>query len=246
MSRTTTIAFMPAIGGAGASTLSIVAMEVLCAERQSQRSSCCVVNLNLQAGAVADYLDVRPNLDLEDIARAPERLDAHLLEVMLSQHKSGYSVLSALPSLSASESVNPQIIGRLLDLASTKFSTLIIDMPGLWMPWCDSVLHGTDKLYFVTDMSVAGLRHGQRLAQLVSDRHGVELNGSVIVNKSARLGVAGVKKQHAEVLLGSYFAGFIPDGRKHVLAAQNQGILPSEYKRKNALNTALRKILIQA
>ena len=41
-----------------------------------------MVDLNLQAGSVADYLDLTPNLHIEEIAASPDRLDAHLLEVM--------------------------------------------------------------------------------------------------------------------------------------------------------------------
>ena len=49
----------------------------------------CLVDLDFQHGACADYLDLEPRLDLKEIEPRPERLDRQLLEIMLSHHASG-------------------------------------------------------------------------------------------------------------------------------------------------------------
>ena len=245
-SGTVSIGFMSAIGGAGATTLSIAAMEALYKARNLQPSSCCIVDLNLQSGTVADYLDLTPNLDLDEIADAPERLDEQLLEVMISQHPSGLSALTARPSLTASDRINEQLLFKILDLAAQKFPILIIDMPPVWQQRCNNIILGTDKFYFVTDMSVAGLRRARRLVELVSEKSGKSCKRSVIVNKAAWLGVAGVRKQHANEILGDYLAGFIPDSGKLLGIAQNEGVLLSETQPRNALNKGISGILAAA
>jgi pilus assembly protein CpaE len=45
--------------------------------------SICLVDLDFQHGACADYLDLEPRLVLSEIEPRPERLDRQLLEVML-------------------------------------------------------------------------------------------------------------------------------------------------------------------
>jgi pilus assembly protein CpaE len=241
--RATCTAFFPAIGGAGATTLALSAIGAVCGKGGAQATACCFVDLNLQAGAAADYVDVAPALDLAEIATAPERLDGHLLEVMLARHRSGFALLAAPPSLSPADSVAPEVVGRLLDLAASKFDRIVIDMPSLWLPWCEAVVRGADRVFIVTDMSVVGLRQARRLAELVGQACKLPMQRSVIVNKSAWLGQAGVTRRHASDILGSYLAGYVPDAGKGVREAQNRGVLPAAAKRDKPIQAALRKIL---
>ena len=53
---------------------------------------------------------------------------------------------------------------RLLDLVSSRFENVIIDMPRAWNAWTDQVLLGSTQVYVVTDMTVPGLRFGRRTA----------------------------------------------------------------------------------
>lgn len=240
--QATIISFMPAIGGAGASTLAVAELEVLAREHRVQRNACCIVDLNFGTGVIADYLDVPPRLDLNEIVQAPDRLDEQLLEVMLSQHRSGYYVLATPPALTTQEGTNEQIVGRLLDLAASKFSHIVIDMSSAWTPWTPIIMGGSDKFHLVTEMSVTGLRHARRKAELISSQFGGDLANSVIVNKTLWLGNAGLSKKNAQDVLGPFLAGFVPDGGKHVRAAQNQGQLLSEAKSRSPLLGALRKL----
>ena len=59
------------------------------------KPSTCLLDLNFQNGAVADYLDLEPRLNLAEIEPRPDRLDRQLLEVMLSYHASGLAVVAA-------------------------------------------------------------------------------------------------------------------------------------------------------
>src|SRR5215813_1114695 len=81
--------FLPAAGGVGVSTLAIQTALLLLRSGQRSGASTCLVDLDFQHGACADYLDIEPRLDLNEIEPRPERLDRQLLEVMLSHHPSG-------------------------------------------------------------------------------------------------------------------------------------------------------------
>ena len=86
--------FTPAVGGAGVTTLAIqTALLLLKAAARAART--CLVDLDFQHGACADYLDLEPRLDLKEIEPRPERLDRQLLEIMLSHHASGLKVIAA-------------------------------------------------------------------------------------------------------------------------------------------------------
>ena len=87
--------FLPAVGGAGVTTLALQSAMLLLNSNPRGPSSTCLVDLDFQHGACADYLDLEPRLDLKEIEPRPERLDRQLLEIMLSRHSSGLEVIAA-------------------------------------------------------------------------------------------------------------------------------------------------------
>ena len=240
--QATCYAFYAALGGVGNTTLAIESAVGLVKSNGASRSV-CIVDLNLQSGATAEYLDIRPNLKLEDIASTPERLDTHLLEVLLSRHSSGIALLSSPNSLNIGDKVRPEFITQLLNLAVTKFDDVVLDLPRQWLPWSQSILRASNKFFIVTDLSVPGLRHARRLADEMQRLFDVPSKGRVIVNKYRWLGNNGIKKSDAYEALGERLAGFIPDMGSSVRDCQNRGIPMSEVKKGSRLEKCLTAIL---
>src|SRR5665213_4272079 len=150
--------FLPAVGGAGVTTLAIqTAMLMLNSGGPRTKPSTCLVDLNVQNGAGADYLDLEPRLNLAEIEPRPDRLDRQLLEVMLSYHASGLAVVAAPNRPAEMRSFDPDVVTRLLDLVSTNFEYVVFDMPRTWFSWTDSVLLGSNKLYIVSETTVPSL-----------------------------------------------------------------------------------------
>ncbi|MFL6928597.1 MAG: response regulator receiver protein, partial [Xanthobacteraceae bacterium] len=59
--------FLPAAGGVGVTTLAIQTALLLLRMGQRSGASTCLVDLDFQHGACADYLDLEPRLDLNEI-----------------------------------------------------------------------------------------------------------------------------------------------------------------------------------
>ena len=164
-------AFLPAVGGAGVTTLSIQTALLLLSSGPRGRASTCLVDLNLQHGACADYLDLEPRLDLSEIEPRPDRLDKQLLEVMTSYHASGLAVIAAPPKPAEMRSFDPDVVTKLLDLVSSNFEYVVIDMPRTWFSWTDSVLLGSNRMFIVSEMTVPGLKHAKQLRRRDSRTH---------------------------------------------------------------------------
>ena len=147
--------FLPAVGGAGVTTLAVqTAMLLLNSGGPRLKPSTCLVDLDFQHGAVADYLDLEPRLNLAEIEPRPDRLDRQLLEVMLSYHASGLAVVAAPNRPAEMRSFDPDVVTRLLDLVSTNFEYVVFDMPRTWFSWTDNVLLGSNKLFIVSETTV--------------------------------------------------------------------------------------------
>ncbi|TIQ49878.1 MAG: response regulator, partial [Mesorhizobium sp.] len=185
--------FMPAAGGVGTTTLTLQTAFQL-HHSVTRGSSTCVVDLNFQQGSCAEYLDLEPRFDINEIENQPERLDRQLLDVMLSKHASGLCVLAAPARPAEMRTFNADVVVRMLDLVSAYFDNVVIDMPRTWFPWTETVLLGSNKLYIVAEMTVPCLRHTQRLIQAVYETVGKEVKPNVIVNRfEQRLFESGIK-----------------------------------------------------
>jgi len=238
--------FLPAVGGAGVTTLAVqTAMLLLNSGGPRVKPSTCLVDLDFQHGAVADYLDLEPRLNLAEIEPRPDRLDRQLLEVMLSYHASGLAVIAAPNRPAEMRSFDPDVVTRLLDLVSTNFEYVVFDMPRTWFSWTDSVLLGSNKLFIVSETTVPGLRHAKQLVAAIKERLGEGPKPQVIVNRfQQRLFSAGLRRSDLAQTLGDSFASAIPNDYNLVREAIDRGVPLDEVKPGNKITAQLRKLVL--
>jgi pilus assembly protein CpaE len=241
-------AFLPAVGGAGVTTMAIqTAMLLLNSGGPRVKPSTCLVDLDFQHGAVADYLDIEPRLNLAEIEPRPDRLDRQLLEIMLSYHASGLAVIAAPNRPAEMRSFDPDMVTRLLDLVSSNFEYVVFDMPRTWFAWTDSVLLGSNRLYIVSETTVPGLRHAQQLVAAIKERLGEGPNPQVIVNRfSHRMFSSGLRMSDVEQTLGDAFVSAIPNDYALVREAIDRGVPLDEVKPGNKITTELKKLVMES
>jgi pilus assembly protein CpaE len=238
--------FLPAVGGAGVTTLAVqTAMILLNSGGQRAKPSTCLVDLDFQHGSVADYLDLEPRLNLAEIEPRPDRLDRQLLEVMLSYHASGLAVVAAPNRPAEMRSFDPDVVTRLLDLVSSNFEYVVFDMPRTWFSWTDSVLHGSNKLFIVSETTVPGLRHAKQLVAAINERLGEGPNPRVIVNRfSQRMFDSGLRRGDLAHTLGDAFLSAIPNDYALVREAIDRGVPLDEVKPGNKITAELKKLVL--
>src|SRR5262245_13592412 len=236
--------FLPAAGGVGVTTLAIQTALLLLRNGQRSGATTCLVDLDFQHGACADYLDLEPRLDLDEIEPRPERLDSQLLEVMLSHHASGLAVIAAPHRPAEMRSFDPDVVTRLLDLVSTRFDHVVIDTPRTWFSWTDNVLIGSNKLFIVTESTVPGLRYAKQLVTAINERLGEGVQPQVIVNRfEQRMFGAGLRRGDVKQALGGALAGTIPNSYALVREAIDRGVPLEEVKPRNAVAAELKKLI---
>jgi pilus assembly protein CpaE len=237
------ITLVPAAGGVGTTTLAIETA-FLIAEQTRNYKGTCIVDLNLQSSALADYLDLSPALDLRTIATEPDRLDFRLLEVMLSRHPSELAVLAAPRTPMEIIPIESSVLTTALSIVSDMFEHMILDLPSVWQPWTNDVLNGSDEIYIVTEFMVPALRKAHELRTAMQARLNGEAPVKIIVNKCRQhIFGGGLRKGDAADLLGEGLAGFIPDESDLVREAINRGEPLSVASRSNRVARELSRIL---
>lgn len=236
--------FLPGAGGVGVTTLAIQTALLLLRNSQRNGGSTCLVDLDFQHGACADYLDLEPRLDLDEIEPRPERLDGQLLEVMLSHHASGLAVIAAPHRPAEMRSFDPDVVTRLLDLVSTRFDYVVIDTPRTWFSWTDNVLIGSNRLFIVTESTVPGLRNAKQLVTAINERLGDGVQPQVIVNRfEQRVFGAGLRRTDLNKALGGTLVGTIPNNYALVREAIDRGVPLEDVKPRNSVTLELKKLI---
>jgi pilus assembly protein CpaE len=237
--------FLPAAGGVGVTTLAVQTAMMLLNSGTRGRTSTCLVDLDFQHGACADYLDIEARLNLSEIEPRPERLDRQLLEVMLSHHPSGLAVIAAPNRPAEMRSFDPDMVTRLLDLVSTNFDYVVFDMPRTWFSWTDSVLLGSNKLFIISEMTVPGLRHAKQLVEAIRERLGEGPQPQVIINRFVqKMFSSGLRKGDIEQVLGDAFSCCIPNDYGLVREAIDRGVPLDEVRPGNKITVQLRRVML--
>ena len=183
---------------------------------------------------------------LREIEPRPERLDRQLLEVMLSQHSSGLALIAAPNRPAEMRSFDPNVVTRLLDLVSSHFDYVVIDMPRTWFSWTDSVLVGSNKLFIISEMTVPGLRHAKQLVTAICERLG---EGAASASHRQPFRAAHVRVRPAPRATSSrHWVTRSPARFPTIIAlvreAIDRGIPLEEVKKGNNVVTELKKIVL--
>jgi pilus assembly protein CpaE len=142
-------------------------------------------------------------------------------------------------------SFDPDMVTRLLDLVSSHFDYVVIDMPRTWFSWTDSVLLGSNRTFIVSEMTVPSIRQAKALVAAIRERLGDGPQPRVVVNRfEQRMFDPGLKKTDIEQALGADFAGTIPNNYWLVREAIDRGVPLDEVKAGNNISTQLKKLML--
>lgn len=162
----TTIAFIGARGGVGATTLATALASLMANENTIATA---LVDLDVQFGSVALGLDLEPSRGLRDALEKPDRIDTLFLERVMMKLGNNLSILSAEEPLA--EQVTPHAqAGELLFAAlREKFGMLVVDVPRQMNVMSRYVLSHADHVIVVSEPSILSLRDALRVRDYLVD-----------------------------------------------------------------------------
>jgi pilus assembly protein CpaE len=164
---------------------------------------------------------------------------------MLSHHSSGLAVVAAPNRPAEMRTFDPEMVTRLLDLVSSNFDYVVIDMPRTWFSWTDNVLLGSNRLLIVSEMTIPSLRQAKQLVAAIRERLGEQPQPQVIVNRfEQRLFSSGLKRADIKQALGEDFVAAIPNNYRIVREAIDRGVPLEEVKPGNQITIELKKLIL--
>jgi pilus assembly protein CpaE len=239
------ISFLKAGGGVGASTLAVQSACLL-ASRKKSNGGVCLVDLDLQFGTDALYLDLDNRVGVADVLEAPDRLDRELLNSVMGHHASGLELLAAPRDMVPLESLHATDLERCLKLIRGEYDTVFLDLPPVWTPWSYAAVRNSDLVILVIQLTVAGVRQARRQIETLQT-HGLgEVPVKVALNRFEKGWGKSVDVKDAEKALGQKFDYFIVNDYATVTDALNQGVALSAIKKKSKVEQSLQKMIDDA
>lgn len=232
-----TVAFLGALGGMGTTALSTQSGIIW-----SETKSVCFIDLDVQFGNAALYLDLKPQLTLADLIDAGDRLDPELLRSVAERHVSGLHVIACPADVMPLDSLTPEFVAKLVDLATQCFDIVLIDLPGAWVSWSLTVLERADAACIVSTLSVPGIHQARRQLEIL-DANGLGDRARIIINRVISPLFRPVDLSEAETVLRHKIDYPIANDYQTVSAAIDQGRSLAAVRSKSRVEKDLRAMV---
>jgi pilus assembly protein CpaE len=226
------VAVARSLGGCGATSIATHLAADLASHDPTGRGV-IIVDLDLQFGSVADYLGVRPRGTLADLLGAEDRLDEDLVRSVATEAGGGVSVIAAPDTIMPLESVDTDLLLRMIRLLRQQYAFVVLDLPANWTNWALSSALAADSIVLVVELTVASLRQAKRRLELfrsVGIEDGVV---EIVVNRVEKRLFRTIDLHDVSETLGRPVIGSIALEAPMVSTAQNQGVLVGKMHRKS-------------
>ncbi|MBV8972728.1 MAG: AAA family ATPase [Sphingomonadaceae bacterium] len=190
------VAVTGAIGGCG-TTATAVQMGILWAAS----ARVCLIDFDLQFGNAALYLDLGTQLGVADLLDAGARLDVDLLRNVAQLHASGLSVIAAPADILPLDAVSPEIVDKILALATQAYDIVLVDLPTAWTTWSMRVVEVADAALMVTALTVPGIHQARRQVEIIA-ANGFADRLRVVVNRVTHPMFGAIDLSETQTLLG--------------------------------------------
>jgi pilus assembly protein CpaE len=168
-------------GGVGTTTIAVNLAVSL--QEINPTSSVVLVDLNLQFGDVALFLDIEPTHTFGDITSNPSRLDDTFLTSILSRHASGLYLLPSADPVEEMNELTLECVEQSLELLQSMFDYVILDSGHMLDEITMTTLNRSSALFLISTLTLPVVRNTKRLVTLLSNLNYPTESIKIIVNR---------------------------------------------------------------
>ncbi|CTQ49960.1 AAA family ATPase [Jannaschia donghaensis] len=237
-------AVQSAAGGDGATTMAVNLAWELANSSKTDAPKICVIDLGLQFGSVATYLDLPRKPMILEILSDVSSMDEQAFRQALRTYKDKVSVFTSPADILPLDLIGPEDVIGLLTLARACFDIVIVDMPGTITGWTDTVLSQSDLYFVMCSLEVRSAQNAMRFQKLLkSEGLPVERMAFVLNRGPGKMDMSG--KTRVDKMADSLdvkFHAVLPDGGKQVTEINDQAVPLSTLAPRNPLTKEIQKL----
>lgn len=155
-----TLAVVGAKGGVGAST---IAHNLAWSFSRKLAMSTVVVDLDIAFGTAGLDFNQDPPQGIAEAIFAPDRLDANMIDRLMSKCSDKLSLLAAPAMLDRTCDLTETSLDAIYDILRSAVPCIVLDVPHTWTAWTRRTLIGADDVVIVASPDLASLRNTKNL-----------------------------------------------------------------------------------
>jgi pilus assembly protein CpaE len=225
-------------GGCGASFLATNLAHVMASEG---RNDVALLDLDLQFGSLAQYLDIKPKHGLVTALDMADQLDSMALNAYMAKHSSGLALMSPLDDeIILPRDIDSTRFGRILDLLNESYSRIVVDLPRQIDELSADIYERADHILLVTQQEFASVRDANRLRNLILTELAVPADRiKVIINRYDKNAAVELGDISRSMGIDKKDFILIPNSYKSVAESINIGIPMLEHAQSSQVTKAI-------
>jgi len=238
------IAVQGLAGGCGSTTLAVnLAWELATVDKKAT-PRVCLIDLGLQFGSVATYLDLPRRDAVFELLQDIENIDEDSFGGALVGYEDKMQVLTAPADILPLDMISPQDVNAILDVASSHFDYVVVDMPTTLVQWSEVLLDRAAVYFAMIELDMRSAQNTLRLRRALETENLAFDKIRFVLNRAPKFtdlqGKSRVKRLADS--LGIPIDVQLPDGGKAVLQACDHGLPLASQASKNPLRKEISKI----
>ncbi|MDW3222585.1 MAG: AAA family ATPase [Paracoccaceae bacterium] len=237
-------------GGTGATTLCVnLAWELANAgkgRRKSDHPRVCILDLDLQYGAVATFLDLPRREAVYDLLSDTESMDDEIFAQSLQTFDDRMEVLTAPMEMLPLDLIEAEDVERILSMARKHFDYVIIDMPSTLVSWSETVLNAAHVYLATLELDMRSAQNALRFKRTLQSEELPVEKLRFVMNRAPKFTDLSGKnrlKRMAEGL-GVSIDVHMPDGGKPIAQGADHGLPLAQSAAKNPLRREIQKLAL--
>lgn len=234
-------------GGTGSTTLAVnMAWELANIDKETP-PKVCLLDLSLQFGSVATYLDLPRKEAVFELLSDTEQMDTESFLQALVSFNETLSVLTAPSDILPLDLLGPEDIERILEFATANFDYVVIDMPSTIVQWTETVLSASHVYLSPIELDMRSAQNCLRMVRALKAEDLPFEKLRYVLNRSPKFsdltGKSRVKRMAES--LDIEIEVMLPDGGKPVTQSSDHGLPLAETAPKNPLRKEILKLATQ-
>ena len=231
-------------GGTGATSMAVNLAWELATSDKKNPPKVCLLDFDLQFGAVATYLDLPRREVVYDMLIETDEMDEESFGQALLTYEDTLQVLTAPADMLPLDLITSEDVTRILDMARNQFDYVVVDMPSTLVQWTETVLSNAHVYFAMLELDMRCAQNALRFKRALQSEELPVEKLRYVMNRAPKFTDLNAKarvKRMAESL-GISIDVQLPDGGKQVTQANDHGLPLANTDAKNPLRREIAKL----
>jgi pilus assembly protein CpaE len=231
-------------GGVGSTTIAVNIAWELCNIDKKKATRVCLIDFDLQFGSVATFLDLPRKEAVYELLSDTASMDTESFLQALGTFNDKLHVLTAPADILPLDFIGPEDVERVLDMATSNFDYVVVDMPSTIVQWTETVLQDSHVYLAPLELDMRSAQNTLRMVRALKAEDLPAEKLRFVLNRAPKftdLSGKGRVKRMAESL-DIEIELQMPDGGKPVVQSCDHGLPLAETAAKNPLRKEIQKL----